>query len=249
MVILFSWPFQIAYGFLGQAYRPLLLVSMVMAGVATFIYGKYIFKDGFKNAGWSWGKPKHYFYVFLLALVLWVFPSILERTLGWYLPKPNQGFFDFVPFFLLSFILTIVPAWGEEFSWRGYLLPHLLLKYSPRKALLLHGFITWVWHLPVLCAMALEMNGEPIANAIVVLGVSFMPTIMHAVVFAYIWGKSGSLVVVTFYHILFDEIRDALDATYGFGFFGNYWQMPVLVFFGIWILQKTRKNKAFYLND
>lgn len=238
VVILLSWPFQIAYGFLGQPYRPLLLVSMVMAGVATFVCGKWIFKDGFKTAGWSWGKPQYYFYVLLLALVLWAFPSLVEQAMGWYLPKPNKGFSDLAPFFLSSFLLTIIPAFGEEFSWRGYLLPRLLIKYSPRKALLLHGLITWLWHLPVLFTMAVELDGNLFANAIVIFGVSFVPTIMHAVVFAYIWGKSGSLAVVTFYHILFDEIRDTFDETFGFGFFGNYWQMLILILLGIWILKK-----------
>lgn len=52
IVILLSWPFQIAYFFLGKEYRPILLVSMVMVAVATYICGRFIFKDGFKGAGW-----------------------------------------------------------------------------------------------------------------------------------------------------------------------------------------------------
>ncbi|MGB5364307.1 MAG: hypothetical protein WBN17_13495, partial [Aureibaculum sp.] len=79
VVILLSWPFQIAYFFLGDKYKWLLLISMIMVGVSTFICGKYIFKDGFKNAGWNWGKPKHYVSVFALALFLWFLPSIIER--------------------------------------------------------------------------------------------------------------------------------------------------------------------------
>ena len=160
VVFFFSWPFQIAYGILGDGYKPLLLVSMAMAGVGTFVCGKWIFKDGFKNAGWTWGKPKYYFYALLLALFLWAFPSFIEQTFHWYIPKPQSSVSDFLPFFISSFLLTAIPAFGEEFSWRGYLLPRLFSQYSTRKALLLHGLVTWLWHLPVLFVMALNMEGD-----------------------------------------------------------------------------------------
>lgn len=51
IVILLSWPFQIAYFFLGEEYKPLLLLSMVMVGVATFVSGKWVFKNEFNGAG------------------------------------------------------------------------------------------------------------------------------------------------------------------------------------------------------
>ena len=45
-----------------------------------------------------------------------------------------------------SFAITLVPAFGEEFSWRGYLLPRLLKRFTTRRALLVHGFVTCLWH-------------------------------------------------------------------------------------------------------
>jgi len=65
-----SWPFQIAYAVWGTtptASYLLSSISMVMVTVATFITGRYIFRDGFKNAGWSWGNPKHYVWVFSIT--------------------------------------------------------------------------------------------------------------------------------------------------------------------------------------
>ena len=89
IIILFSWPFQIAYYVLGETYKPILLISMIMAGVGTFICGKFIFKDGFRKVGWSCGKPKHYFFVLILALIIWLLPSLVERYFGFY-----KGTFD-----------------------------------------------------------------------------------------------------------------------------------------------------------
>jgi hypothetical protein len=39
IVFALSWPFQITFLFLGEEFRPMLLVSMVMAGVGTLIAG------------------------------------------------------------------------------------------------------------------------------------------------------------------------------------------------------------------
>lgn len=238
VVIILSWPFQIAYFFLREAYRPILLVAMFMVGLGTFICGKYIFRDGFGDAGWSWGRPKQYLYVFVLALFLWLFPSVIEHLLGWYSSSENADFTEIIQSFSFSFVLTIIPAFGEEFGWRGYLLPRLLKRYPYRKALLLHGLITWVWHLPFVIFMGLEIDGTPIVSVPLVLAVSFVPTVLHAVVFAYIWSRTASLVVSTFYNVCFDEVRDTLENTVGFGAVGENWQMLVLTVLGIFLLWK-----------
>lgn len=236
VIILLSWPFQIAYVILGKEYRPLLLVSMIMVGFGTFICGKFIFKDGFKDAGWSWGKPKHYFYIFLFALILWLFPAIVEQLAKWHIPAGETNAGKMLSVFLLSALITIIPAFGEEFGWRGYLLPGLLKIYAYKKALLVHGFITWVWHLPFLFAMGMEAGEYWTISIPVILTVSFIPTVLHAVVFAYIWSRTASLAVSTFYHVSFDEVRDTLIDTVGLGFFGMYWQMFLLTLVGIMLL-------------
>ncbi|KKN01460.1 hypothetical protein LCGC14_1127510 [marine sediment metagenome] len=239
IVILLSWPFQIAYIFLGENYRPILLLSMIMVAVATFICGKWIFKDRFQNAGWGWGKPKHYFYVLILALFLWLFPSLIERSAGWYLAKETTMATIAITF-STSFLITIIPAFSEEFGWRGYLLPRLLKKYKYRKALLVHGLITWVWHLPFVFAMGFDVGNNPWVDVPLVLAVSFIPTILHAVVFAYIWSRTASLAVSTFYCVCFDEVRDTLENTLGLGGLGQNWQMLVLTVLGIWLLWKGK---------
>lgn len=50
---------------------------------------------------------------------------------------------------LVSPILNLISTFGEEFGWRGYLLPKLL-PLGKRKAILLQGVIWGVWHWPVI---------------------------------------------------------------------------------------------------
>lgn len=239
VVIALSWPFQLAYACLGDAYRSLLLVSMLMAGLATFVCGRFLFRDGFLRAGWSWGRPGHYMLALALALFLWLFPSVIERRFGFYAANPDVTLPGFLSIFALSFAATLLPAFCEELSWRGYLLPRLFTRHSPRRALLLHGFITWAWHLPVVVVMGMSLGLAPLLAIPIVLLVSLVPTVMHAVVFAWIWSRSASLGVATFYHTSFDEIRDTLEATAGLGPLGQNWQMLVLTALGLWALLKT----------
>lgn len=51
---------------------------------------------------------------------------------------------------LLAPLLNIIFCAGEEMGWRGYLLPQLLTKYSPKKSLLLSGLIWGLWHAPMI---------------------------------------------------------------------------------------------------
>lgn len=51
---------------------------------------------------------------------------------------------------LLSPIINVPLTLGEELGWRGYLLPHLSLRMSPRKASLVSGVIWGVWHAPMI---------------------------------------------------------------------------------------------------
>ena len=232
IVFALSWPFQLAYLALGNAYRPLLLASMIMVSVGTFVAGRFVFRDGFARAGWSWGKPRHYALAFGLALVLWLLPSLVERGFGIYAGS-SVGIGTILSTFALSFVVTLLPAFGEEFGWRGYLLPRLMARYSARRALLLHGAITWIWHLPVVVVMGTQLGGDPLLAVALIIGISLIPTIMHAIVFAYIWSSSGSLAVTTVYHAAFDEVRDSLDETIGLGTLGQNWQMLVLTVLGL----------------
>jgi hypothetical protein len=61
---------------------------------------------------------------------------------------------------------------------------------------------------------------------------------MHAIVYAYIWTVTQSLAVVTVYHAAFDEIRDAIATSIGFGPLVNIWQMLTLTILGGLLLWK-----------
>lgn len=246
-----SWPFQIASTIWAtDLWSRFLLnsISMVMVSVGTFIAGRYVFRDGFGNAGWQWGKLKHYLAVFGFVALLWVFPTLIRLMAG-ALDPDDLDRTKLVWIFLLP-LVALIPGFGEEFGWRGYMLPHLANRLSVRKAVALHSLIWWVWHLPITIGTGVQAGVEgaaqtnlPVAlsvtiTVLAVIIVGAIPTIMHGVVFAYIWTQSGSLAVATVYHAVYDGIRDSLAMVTGLPPIVATWASALLTILGIALLWK-----------
>ena len=241
LIVALSWPFQFAFALWAEtelARFTLSSLSMVMVTVGTFIAGRYIFRDGFAQAGWRWGKPKHYVAVLGLALLVWAAPVAVELVFGLHVLPAGLTLAAVLARFGLYFVITLIPAFGEEFGWRGYMLRHLAQRHSLRRALLLHALIWWAWHLPALIGMGLADagSGSAVVAVAFMLAISLIPAMMHAIIFAYIWSSSQSLAVVTVYHSAFDEVRDSLERSVGFGPLVNVWQMLVLTVLGAVLL-------------
>jgi membrane protease YdiL (CAAX protease family) len=215
---------------------------MVMVMVGTYICGRWVFGDGFSGMGWSWGKPRHYLAVFILALFIFGAPVLLENRLGLTSLPLDFSALTLLGNFLISFILTIPAGFGEEFGWRAYLLPRLAQRYTLRKALLIHAFIWWTWHIPALVRFGSQMQGVPVNIWLSIAGtllISLLPAMMNAILFAYVWMASRSLAVVSVYHAAYDEVRDALQRGIGFGPLVSIWEMACTLIFGALLLWKA----------
>lgn len=74
----------------------------------------------------------------------------------------------------------------------------------------------------------------------VLLAIGFIPTVLHAVVFAYIWSRTGSLAVATVYHTAYDGIRDSLATTIGLGPIAALWSGLLLLLLGAVLLLRSK---------
>lgn len=251
IVFSLSWPFQIAGAIWGTSFLSVLIlnsISMIMVTVGTYIAGRYVFRDGFAKAGWRWGSAGQHLAVIGLALLLWVIPTLVRFLLGDIAP----GGVDKSNLYLLLVLplVTLIPGFGEEFGWRGYMLPHLARRMTARKAVSLHSVIWWAWHLPVLVGAGVKTGIASAAQASIPVGLSVavsvaavviasaVPAILHGVVFAYIWTRSQSLAVATVYHAAYDGLRDSLSLITGVTATVSLWANVVLVILGIVFLWK-----------
>lgn len=52
---------------------------------------------------------------------------------------------------VLAPFMNIINCFGEEWGWRGYLLPKLLKQFKVVPAVLIDGVIWGIWHAPIIC--------------------------------------------------------------------------------------------------
>lgn len=121
-----------------------------IAGVITIalVSGKDGLKDLLKRAfrwkvNWKW---------WLVSLLLPALLTLIALGVNLLMGAPVPPFtFIKTEWYLMPvfFVITIIGGpLGEEFGWRGFMLPHLQQKMKPWLASLLIGLVWGLWHLP-----------------------------------------------------------------------------------------------------
>ncbi|MFZ5865662.1 MAG: CPBP family intramembrane glutamic endopeptidase [Thermodesulfobacteriota bacterium] len=244
-----SWPFQLAMLFLARSWKSAMAfscASMIMVGVGTFICGRYIFRDGFATAQWRWGKPVYYVAVIAFVAFLWVLPTAMDISAGSAEIPPGITTGSILITLSLMIPLLLPAAFGEEIGWRGYLLPRLARANTPRKAVLLHSLIWWVWHIPLVGVpilleardASLEFGIGPALTVPFMLLVGILAGTMQGVIFGFVWARSASLAVVTAYHVAYDAIRDSIVVNIVTGPLVEWWASLVICVVGALLLWK-----------
>jgi len=96
--------------------------------------------------------------------------------------KVETGFPSLLGTFVLWFFLG--GPFGEEFGWRGYALPRLLLNWNPLAASLILGIVWSAWHYPLTRLVGTTEFRTPI-------WVFFLSTTAAAVTYTWVWLRSG----------------------------------------------------------
>lgn len=98
--------------------------------------------------------------------------------------------------FIIPLLLDVIFGAGEEWGWRGYLLPKLLQLHGIIPSVIISGVIWALWHLPLMIIESASVGINP------------MFSVMHylilcqalSMIFAYITLKSGSILPAAFAH-------------------------------------------------
>lgn len=81
--------------------------------------------------------------------------------------KTNEEYFQnlavMIPLaVLINPLMGLLQCFGEEFAWRGYLLPKLNMIFSYRTAVIVNGIIWGLWHAPIIAMGYNYGSGHPI---------------------------------------------------------------------------------------
>lgn len=135
---------------------------------------RLITKEGFSEhkLNWTWnkGRGKYYLMAWVLPFMLTilgvivyflVFPKTFDKDASYFMqavkmPGLNpasvrktlisQGLASLV----FGPIINFIPCFGEEWGWRGYLLPKMLKSTKTVPAIVISGIIWGLWHMPLI---------------------------------------------------------------------------------------------------
>jgi membrane protease YdiL (CAAX protease family) len=118
---------------------------------------------------------------------------------------PSQLLALVAPSMLVTLLLG---PFGEEFGWRGYLLPRLAKEFSALAAVLIVGMIWAIWHWPLLSYDNFAAApGRQVA--IFVVGATYMSLVIGTV-----YLRSGSLLLAVLMHWWINNVRDIADRVF-----------------------------------
>jgi len=105
----------------------------------------------------------------------------------------------------VAVLINSLFAFGEEFGWRGYLLPRLMDRLGPWPGIILHGAVWGLWHGPLVLLASYNYPGQPPPYLPgVFLFTAFC--ILLGVNFAWLRLSSGSVLPPTVAHGAFNTI-------------------------------------------
>lgn len=118
----------------------------------------------------------------------------------------NQYYKNLVPLIPLVILLNpaagLVQCFGEEFAWRGYLLPKLCKKMAGWKAVLLTGAIWGLWHSPIIAMGYNYGPGHPVAGILAMIAF----TTVLGTISAFLFFKTKSVWVSVVFHAAINSL-------------------------------------------
>jgi len=153
LAFLLSWPFLLyGFGWFGRKEDILMRYlfsssGMLMISLAAFLTRAIWERKDFHDVGWKPGHLRWYFAIFLLCAFLWLGPPVIALLVGNLSWNQNITSDELIVVILSLGGLCLLAGFGEEFGWRGYLIPRWLSepRYA-RLTLLAIGVIWGAWH-------------------------------------------------------------------------------------------------------
>ena len=169
-----TWPIEIVllrhYPIGGPAYVIVLVGVMFIPALSALLVRLFVERQGFSDAGLRWGKGRYYLAAWLLpvafglvafGLAVWLRQGEFDRWMTELMvritlqygqmrlpPFERMRVYFIVGSLTQAVVLNLIPCFGEEFGWRGYLLMRLL-PLGRLRAMVLSGAIWGVWHAPI----------------------------------------------------------------------------------------------------
>ena len=181
------------------------LGTMLTPMIAALIMRIFVSKEGLKGSLGLLRAPKYYLAALIVPAVFVTAVVLIVQSLGLGEFRWSEAtWFVYLMLLVIALPVTLF-TFGEEYDWRGYLLPRLLPLGEIRASVLL-GMIWGVWHLPLIMA-GLNYPGVNVWMAIII-----FTFVTVALTFTYTWfyvASSGSVLVAAVFHASTNQFTDS----------------------------------------
>jgi uncharacterized protein len=187
-------------------------LGMFAPMIAALIMRLFVNKEGVKGSLGLLRSWRYYLAALVAPAVFVTAVVLIVQALGLGEFRWSQAGWLVYLTLMLKTLPNIPFTFGEEYGWRGYLLPRLL-PLGEIRATLLVGLIWGPWHVPFLLA---GLNYPGVNFWVAFLVFCFTVVVLS---FAYTWcyvASSGSVVVVALLHQSFNTFSD------------TFWQPPLM---------------------
>lgn len=180
--------------------------------LAAIVMRLFVSKEGLRGSLGPVRKWRYYGVAVLVPMALVSVTIVLDVVLGvgdfaWGAKTPL--WLEYVGLAFNGLTLSALFAFGEEYGWRGYLLPKLL-PLGEVKAAVLVGLIWGPWHIPLL----VDGLNYPGVNPLVAIAVFIVATVLMSLLFTRVFVLAGGSVLVTaVLHGSLNSFGDRLMAT------------------------------------
>lgn len=160
---------RLSYG--NAPYQIWIISVMFVPALCAFLVRRFVEREGFADAGLRWGRGRYYLWAWLAPIGLGLVAGVISVALRQaeydpYLtellvkitaqapamkipPLPTLRFYLIAAGLTQAVVMNLLPCFGEEFGWRGYLLMRLR-PLGTWRALTLSGLIWGLWHAPII---------------------------------------------------------------------------------------------------
>lgn len=184
-----------------------LALAMFFPAILAFIFKRITYKNIKTTSQFSIRTlTKKSFLFAILYPILFILLSLIIALIM------NIGKIDYkqIPNFsgvmqiIVSIIINMIILIGEEYGWRGYLLPELTKEHGKIKATVFVGIVWALFHIPVVyfSAKASGMS-EPLLVCLIQAGCAFV----FSFAFSYCYYLSKNLIPVLLMHSIWNEVN------------------------------------------
>ena len=208
VVLAVSWVVQFVLfkGIVSEKYLTLYMFVPALIALIFFLFDKNPIKTQLalftrRTSLWSWLFALLYPFFWLglvvvVALITGLGKLNSSALLNWGNPSFLLGF--------ISMILVMSPiVFGEEYGWRGYLLPKLADRRSLLQATIITGLVWGLWHIPSYYILYSQAN---IGNPFLLTALGVITVAIGAFPYTYLFFSSGNILPCVLFHAVYDQL-------------------------------------------